>query len=175
MDRHTIAGIAAAAGLGLALLSGGALAQQKTIKSQLVGTWNLLLADDVKADGSHLPLFGPNPMGLAIFTPDGHVAVQIMRVNRPRFASNNRAAGTADENKAAVAGTITYFGTYAVDEGAKTFTTHVEASSYPNWDGLTQKRTITAITDDVLTYTNPAPSTSPGPGDHAELAWKKAK
>jgi Lipocalin-like domain len=80
---------------------------------------------------------------------------------------------TADENKAAVQGMISHFGTYATDEAAKTFTFRIEASSFPNWDATVQKRPITAITDDVLAFNNPTPSTSGYV--RAELAWKKAK
>ena len=184
MQRRSILAIAAVTALGFALLPGGAIAQQnqpaapaqpKTIKSQIVGAWNLLLVDQVKEDGTHVPLYGPNPMGILIFTPDGHYSAQIMRVSRPKFASNNTQTASADETKAVVAGMISHFGTYTVDEAAKTFTVHIEASSFPNWDGTKQTRNITAITDEVLTYNNKTPTRQYGPGDHTELAWKKYK
>jgi Ni,Fe-hydrogenase III large subunit len=60
-----------------------------------------------------------------------------------------------------------------VDETGKTVTFRIEASSFPNWDATSQKRAVTAITDEVLTYNNAAPSTSGYV--RAELAWKKAK
>jgi hypothetical protein len=63
MHRRNILGIAATIALGFALVPGGAIAQQKTIKEQLVGAWTLLLDDGVKADGTHVPLHGPNPIG----------------------------------------------------------------------------------------------------------------
>jgi Lipocalin-like domain len=177
MYRRDIVGIAAAAVLGLALLPGTALAQQqqqqKPMKSLLPGAWTLLLADAVKADGTHVPSFGPNPMGSLIFTPDGHYSLEIMRVGRPVFASKSRLTGTAEENKAAVAGELSHFGTYTVDEAGKTINIHIEASSYPNFDGAKQKRLVTAITEDVLTYTQTTPSA--GGEDHVELVWKKAK
>ena len=184
MQRRNILAISAAAALGLMILPGGAPAQQnpqaqqnqpKTIKSQIVGAWNLLLIDQVKDDGTHVPLYGPNPMGILIFTPDGHYSAQIMRVSRPKFASNSTQTASADETKATIAGMISHFGTYTVDEAAKTFTIHIEAASFPNWDGTRQTRNITAITDEVLTYDNKTPTRQYGPGDHTELAWKKYK
>jgi hypothetical protein len=165
--------LAATAVLALAMLPGAVEAQQKTIKQQLAGTWNLLLVDEVKADGTHVPLYGPNPMGLLIFTPDGHYSLQIMRVGRPRYA-NLRTGGTPDENKAAVTGTISHFGTYSVDESAKAVTLLVEASSFPAWDGTKLTRVVTAITDEVLTYDNPTLVGEPA-SSHGELAWKKVK
>jgi hypothetical protein len=82
-------------------------------------------------------------------------------------------AGTADENKAAVQGMISHFGTYTVDEAGKSVTFRIQASSFPNWDRTVQKRPITAITDEVLTWNTPAPSAAGFV--RSEVAWKKAK
>ena len=172
MYRGNIVGISALV-VGLAMLPGGANAQQKSVKDQLVGAWTLLLADNIKDDGTHVPGYGPNPEGVIIFTPDGHYSLQIIRNGRPAFASKDRMAGTVDENKAAVQGMISHFGTYTVDEAGKTLTFRIEASSFPNWDRTVQKRPITAITDEVLTWNTPAPSAAGFV--RAEVAWKKAK
>jgi hypothetical protein len=172
MQRSNILGIAAMAA-ALAMASGEAGAQQKSIKELIVGTWTLLLDDGIKDDGTQVPGFGPNPEGTLIFTADGHYALEIFRNSRPAFASKDRLSGTADENQAAMQGMITHFGTYAIDEAGKTITFRIAASSFPNWDAIAQKRTITAITDEVLTYDNPTP---PSSGlVRRELAWKKAK
>ena len=172
MHRPNILGVAAIV-IGLAVLPGGAGAQQKSIKDMLIGTWTILLVDNVKDDGDHVPIYGPNPEGILMFAPDGHYSLQIMRYGRPAFASKNPLTGTADENKAAVQGTIAHFGRYTVDEAGKSITFRIEGSSFPNWDATVQKRPVTAVTDDVLTYNLPAP---PVPGfSHAELAWKKVK
>jgi lipocalin-like protein len=172
MHRRNIIGILALV-VGLAMLPGGASAQQKSIKDQIVGTWTLLLDDNIKDDGSHVPGFGPNPNGTVIFTSDGHYSLQIIRSGRPPFASNYRLTGTADENKAVVQGMLSFFGTYAIDEAGKSITFRVEASSFPNLEATVQKRPITAITDEVLTWNAPVPSAAGYV--RAELAWKKAK
>ena len=172
MQRWNILGISALVA-GLAMVPSGAGAQQKSTKDLVVGTWTLLLADYVKDDGTHVPGFGANPDGSLIFTADGHYSLQIIRNGRPAFAAKDRLKGTADENKAAVQGMVSHFGTYRIDEAAKTVAFRIEESSFPNWDATSQTRTITAITDQVLTYNAPAPSTSGYV--RAELAWKKAK
>ena len=171
MHRRGIVGIWAIAAMALAL-SGGAVAQQKSIKDQLVETWTLLLADDVKADGTQMPDFGPNPMGTLIFTPDGHYSLQIMRAGRPAFASNNFMSGTPAENKAATSGVISHFGAYVADDRDKSFTFRVEGSSFPNWEGTRQKRSIAALTDEVLEYTFPTPTNR---AERTETIWKKVK
>jgi hypothetical protein len=172
MNRRNAFVIAAMA-VGLTMLPGGASAQQKSIKDQLAGTWTILLVDNIKDDGTHVPGYGPNPEGTLIFSPDGHYSLQIIRYGRPAFAAKDRMKGTVDENKAAVQGMISHFGTYAVDEAGKTITFRIEASSFPNWDATVQKRPVTAITNEVLTYDTPAPSASGYV--RAELAWKKVK
>jgi hypothetical protein len=176
MDRRNVLEIMATAGLGFVVVGSGALAQPKPIQDQLVGAWTLLLDDGVKSDGTRTPTFGPNPIGSLIFTPNGRYSLQIMRViDRRPFASNNRDTGTADENKAVSQGTIAHFGSYTVDEAGKTINFHIEGSSFPNWENTNQKRRVTAITDEVLTYTNPASSTPAQGFTHAELVWKKVK
>lgn len=188
MQRRRILAASAAAALGLAVLSSSALPQQQqpprqqqaappqqppSIKASLPGAWNLLLVDQVKEDGTHVPLYGPNPEGILIFTADGHYALEIFRVNRPNYPSP-AAGGTPEQNKAVLTGMISHFGTYTVDESSKAVTMHLEGSSYPNWDGTKQTRIVTAITNEVLTYNIPTLPGEPA-GDHGELAWKKLK
>src|SRR5436190_9832344 len=54
MNRHLLS-VCTIAALGLVTLPGAAVAQQKSMKDQMVGTWTLLLNDYVKADGTHVP------------------------------------------------------------------------------------------------------------------------
>jgi hypothetical protein len=67
------------------------------------------------------------------------------QANRSKYAINNRAQGTAEENKATAQGTITYFGTYSVSETDSSISIQVVSSSFPNWIGADQKR-IVALT-----------------------------
>jgi hypothetical protein len=143
-------------------------AAPKSMKEAIVGTWSLLIDDAIKPDGTHTPNFGPNPIGIAMFGADGHFSVTITRAGRPKFASNNRTTGTADENKAVVTGSNAFFGAYTLNEADKTLTLRVEGSTFPNLEGTTQKRTITSLTaGDELTWSNPATK--------GEVAWKSVK
>ena len=121
--------------LGLVLLAGEAAGQQKTLKEQLVGTWTYVSVDVVHSDGSRLPLFGPNPSGLASFDAKGRYLLLTARMDLPKFASNNRNGGTAEENRAVVQGSIAHFGTYTVNEADKTIAFHIQTSTFPNWNG----------------------------------------
>ena len=155
--------------LGVALPSGEAVGQEKTLKEQLVGTWAYVSVDTVRPDGSRVPMFGPNPQGLAVFDSNGRYILMTARSGQPKFASNNRNEGTPEEYKAVVQGLIAHFGRYTVNEADKTITFHIETSTFPNWNGVEQKRPFT-ITGDELKWTTAASS-----GGLAEVVLKRTK
>ena len=132
-----------------------ALAQPaKTMREQLVGTWNLVIAEITAADGKKTLPFGPSPKGQIIFTADGHFSQVHISSGLPKIASNNRLAGTDADNKAIVQGTLSLFGTYSVDEEKKTLTFNIVASTFPNQEGASQTRTIDKLTADEFVNTN---------------------
>lgn len=150
------------------LIAISAAAQQSPTAKQLVGTWKLV-SITLEKDGQKTDMYGSNPQGLTIVDRNGHFARLISRSDVSKFASNNRLAGTPEENKAAVQGSISYFGTYSCNTADKSCTFHVEASSFPNWVGADQKRLFT-LTGDELRETNSAPSTGAG---NAQVVWKR--
>jgi lipocalin-like protein len=135
----------------------------------LVGNWTLVSSDTVSPSGSRTPTLGTNPTGNIVFTSDGRFIWLFLNADLPKFASNNRATGMPEENAAVVRGSISAFGTYSVS--GKDLVFRIEQSTFPNWRGTEQKRTITAITGDELKWTNPAGST----GGVAELVFKRTK
>jgi hypothetical protein len=156
--------------LVIALPSSDAVSQPKPLGEQLVGTWTYVSVDTVRPDGSRVPMFGPDPQGLAIFADNGrYVVLLTTRTGQPTFASNNRMEGTPEENKAVVQGSIAHFGRYTVNDAEKTITFHIEASTFPNWNGVEQKRPFT-LTVDELKWTTAASS-----GGSAEVILKRAK
>ncbi len=153
--------------LGTALIANGAQAQ--TAKA-LVGAWTLVSDENVGADGSRVQVMGPDPQGLLIFDADGRYSLQLLRRGRPKFASNNRMEGNAEENKAAVQGANPHWGTYSVNEADQTIDFKIEHAFFANWEGTEQKRPFT-ITGDQLRYT----ATASTGGGMAELVWRRAK
>ena len=156
---------------GMAALTGTAFAQQKSLKEQVLGAWNLVSIDYVRADGSRSTTFGDHPNGIAFFDNTGHYIISVMRSDRAKYTVNDRTQGTADENRATAQGTITYFGTYTVSEPNRTIDILVVGSSFPNWNGANQKRIFT-VSGDELKLTNPVASTG---GGTTEVVFKRAK
>jgi hypothetical protein len=77
--------------------------------------------------------------------------------------------GTPEEYKAVVQGMNAHFGRYTVNETDKTITFHIETSTFPNWNGIEQKRPFT-LTGDELKWTTAASG-----GGTAEVVLKRAK
>jgi hypothetical protein len=171
MNWPSIISLSAITALGLAQLPGNAVAQTKSLKEQIVGSWTYVSADTVAPDGKKTPTFGPNPSGLTIFGSDGRYVSFVVRADVPKFASNSRTAGTPEENKAAVQGGIATFGRYTINEADHTLTLNIERSSYPNWNGTEQKRPMT-LAGDELTYIVPVAS---GGGGRGEVVLKRVK
>jgi hypothetical protein len=164
--RMVLAGLA-----GLALLAGAASdAGAQTIKQRLVGTWSLISIMNTRPDGSKYEAFGPNTKGILMLDRGGRFSLQLMGDARRKFAANNRLDGSPEENKAAVHGTLAYFGTYSVDGKDHVLVFHVERGSFPNWDGMDQRRSI-ILTGDQLTWKNAGASG----GGSGELVWQRAR
>jgi hypothetical protein len=79
MNRRTTLAMTTTALLCLAvgLSATASLAQQKSLKEQLVGTWTLVSSDQVRSDGSKVQQFGANPKGINVFEGNGHFFLMI--------------------------------------------------------------------------------------------------
>ena len=146
-----------AAALFALVVSAGAAAAQpaKSLKEQVVGTWNFVVAEITTPDGKKSFPFGETPKGILIFTADGHFAQIHVASDVPRIASNNRMTGTPEEYAAIMRRSLSVFGTYTIDEANKTVTYNIVSASFPNWEGEAQTRTIDKLTDDEFVNTNP--------------------
>ncbi len=164
MKRHGTLAIVLAG----CLAASGALAQ-KPLKDEIVGTWKYVSVDLVRPDGTRVPLYGPNPQGLAVFDAAGNYLLMTARNGQARFASSNREQGTPEENKAVVQGSIAHFGTYTLDEAAHSITFHIQTSTFPTWNGTDQKRPV-SISGETLKWVTPS---STGAGV-AEVVLKRA-
>ena len=147
------------------------VAGQGPLKDQLAGTWTLVSWEQSNADGSKLQQFGENPKGLAFFDAAGNYVISVMRSGRANYQIDNFsqiAQISAEEARATALGTITYFGTYAIDETNRIISIRIEASSFPNWNGTDQERFF-ELTQDRLTLTVRLPR-----GGQVDVRWRRA-
>ena len=171
MNRHSIIALPVIAFLALVMASSGAVSQQTSLREQLVGAWTLVSIISTDKQGVKSERRGPNPKGLLIFDASGRYSILTARSDMANFKINNVDQGTPEENKAVLTGMIANIGTWSVDEATNTISTHVEAGSFPNLNGNTQKRVISTLTADELRYVNGASAT----GTIDEAIWRRAK
>ena len=147
----------------VAWVAGTAFAQ--TTKD-IAGFYTIVAVTIVQGDKKIEP-FGPNPRGVMALDANGRYVVSLMRPGLPKFASNNRNTGTADENKVIVTGSFTHFGSYSVEPGYIVF--RLENSTFPNWDGEEQRRALT-VTGDELAY-----SLTSTIGGTSTVVWRRVR
>jgi len=161
-------------------LFSGALVTEAGIKAvsqaapniqKFIGTWRLVTSEFRTSDGRVTYPLGENAVGLLIYDGGGRMAAQLMRLDRPEFASGDMRGGTPDEFKAAADGYVAYFGTYEVDDQKGTVIHHVDASLFPNWIGQDQVRYFEFSTDRLTLKT--LPFLSGGGEITGVLVWKR--
>lgn len=170
MKRSRLATAVAVLWMGAAMEPSALAAATPVSTADLRGTWNLVLVDNVMPDGSRVHLYGDAPQGMLTFDDAGRYSLLIFSGDRPRFASNDKGRGTADEYRTAMQGSNAHYGRYAV-ESPGTLTFRIAHASFPNWEGTEQKRPFT-LAGDRLTYVVPAPTT--GAGAKGEVVWVRA-
>jgi hypothetical protein len=153
----------------LAFPSSG-VAQGKSLKDQLVGTWIYVSSTGKREDGSAVQR--PGLQGAVTYTADGRFHFITVRADAPKYASGDPARPSPEEAMAIASGVVAYTGTYTVDESTKTVHANIETSSFPNLVGApNQRRIVTSITDEELKFTNPR---TPA-GITLELVFRRAK
>ncbi len=128
---------------------------QVATTNPLVGSWNLIAADKLLPDGTRVADYGAQPHGMAIFTADGHMMIEIFRDVRTKFAGNDRAKGTFEEYKDVSLSSSCSFGTYSVDAATSKVTMKIDRSTFPNNDDTTQVR-VYELKGDILSWKVPA-------------------
>jgi hypothetical protein len=146
----------------MALLVGGAApARSPHDLTSLTGTWEMVSAYEIHADGTRSTNYGEHPLGLLTVDTARRYNMQIFKVGRPAFASGDKARGTSEEYRQAVVGSSTHFGTVTIDQARHKLVFDVTAASFPNWEGKRQVRDY-MFKDGLLSYAVPAGASSSG-------------
>ena len=68
---------------------------------KFVGTWELTAYEERLDDGTVIYPLGKDATGRLMYDDDGHFAAQLMKLDRPSFASGGVYGGTTEETEAA--------------------------------------------------------------------------
>lgn len=155
----------------IAVLIGASTSTKAESPNQVLGTWRMMTAQ-IDPDGKNLPAYGDKPHGLLVFTEDMHFIEVLTDATIPKFASDARGQGTTEENRAAMAGSIGFFGTYTVDKDGVFSGNRVEASTFPNWIGQvrTRKELRLVVDGDRMTENFQRPD-----GTRIRIIWQRVK
>ncbi len=160
--------LSAFAALGLALLPGSIVAQQGTLKQQLVGTWTIVSFGFTLGDGIKRQI--ANPKGILIFDAGGWYAHVTMRADRPKFKSASQP--TTEEQ---VASTANFFaanaGTWSISEAEKILTQRFDILPL-NVGSQSDVKSSVSLVGDELTLTG---VTFGGTGARLETVYRRAR
>jgi hypothetical protein len=170
MNRRCALGVGAITLATISAFPNSGVAEGRSLKDQLVGTWTYVSSTGKREDGSAVQR--PSLQGALTYNADGRFHFITTRTDAPKYASSDPARPSPDEAMATASGSIAYTGTYTVDEATKTVHANIETSTFPNIVGApNQRRIVTSITADELKFTNPR---TPA-GVTLEFVWKRAK
>lgn len=153
----------------LALSSWNIAMAAESPSASLAGTWNLVSADVIHADGSRGHDYGASPTGLLMIDTQGHYSLQIYSMERPHFAAADKNKGTPAEYQAAVLGASNHFGMLMVDAKLGVLTFDIGSSSYPNQENTEQKRPYQLMGDELSYRVAARPN-----GDVPVSVWRRA-
>jgi hypothetical protein len=147
MRTLAVIGLSATLATGAALSSGSAVAQQKSLKEQLVGAWTLVSQELTAPDGTKRQPLGANPQGLYILDASGRFSEVAGRRDRPKYKTPGQP--TTEERSAAAQDFRADFGTWSVNEADKTLTEHWEGALGPNAEGMDFKNSVSLAGDEL--------------------------
>jgi len=165
--KRSIFAFSAITALGLVLLPSSIVAQQGTLRQQLVGTWTLVSEETTAQNGTKEQPYGPNPRGILILDASGRYATVRARPDRPKFKSSSQP--TTEELVAARAFGA-HFGTWSVSDADKTLTLHLESALRPNNEGTDVKNSVSLVGDELKVS-----GVIPATGVRFEVAYRRAR
>lgn len=123
-----------------------------SLQDRFVGGWRLVSLEEPGSGGK---VHKANCTGLLVYTPDGHMSVQVMYRN----------AQDGGDTKYAEGGYEASFGRYEIDD-AHTFTFHVEGALVRTLVGKDLKRVYELSGNQLMVK-------SPDPNEHWRVAWER--
>jgi hypothetical protein len=129
--------------------------EQGRAQDRFTGAWRLAWLEEPDADGK---VHRADCTGMLVYTADRHMAVQVM-------FRNPQTGGQGGPVQYAQGGYEASFGTYTIDEGAHTFTFHVEGAMVRSLIGKDLQRAYELSGKQLIVK-------SANPNEHWRVAWE---
>jgi hypothetical protein len=157
----------------LTMLTSGSEAPS-TGAARFIGLWKLVRIEVHQPDGKITPDpdLGPHALGYIYYDSTGHMGVQLMNPDRPKWKSDDQP--TSDEAMTTVAGFEAYSGTYDVHPAEGFVVHHTQLSLDPNKVGKDRKRKF-ELNGDQLRLTPPPFKTVSGVTVEETLIWERVR
>jgi len=142
--------------------------------NRLVGLWKLVRIE-VRQPGGGIttdPDFGPRAVGYIFYDSTGHMGVQLMNPDRPKWKYDDQP--TPEETRTSAAGFEAYSGTYEVHAGDGVVIHHLELSFIPNVVGQEWRRRF-QVSGDQLRLTPPPFKSFSGEVLDETLIWERVR
>jgi hypothetical protein len=141
MNRRSLISLSAIAALGLAVLPGSAVSQQKPLKDAIVGSWSITSVFDQYENGKK-----NNPWGAVksqfVFDGAGRYTQIIIGEAQPAMKTANPRKPDAP--------VVAQYGSYTVNESNKTIAMKTDGAAYSPRAGTQGTYTVVAINGDTM-------------------------
>lgn len=142
--------------------------------ANIVGLWKLVRIE-VRQPGGRItsdPDFGPHAMGYIYYDATGHMGVQLMNPDRPKWKAEDQLA--PEETRTAAAGFEAYSGTYELRASEGVVIHRLELSFIPNVVGQEWKRKF-ELKGNQLRLTPPPFKSFSGEMLDETLVWERVR
>jgi hypothetical protein len=149
MNRRSILGLSAIAALGLALSTGTAATQERSLKETILGTWSVTSIYDLYEATQKRNPWGDGMKGTFTFDSNGRFTQIFIGEKQPSMKS--------EDPRRADALALAFIGTYTVDEGNRVIWVRNERATNSIRDSAEQKWKIVATSSDAMTLVGATP------------------
>ena len=130
------------------VMSGTAWAQPKSLKDQVLGSWNVVsISEDYGGGKVNQYPFGQNLKGAYDFDPNGRVMFMAIGDDLP--------PDPARKPQVSARMAVAWFGTYTVNDAANTVTFTAERATIPAFDGHPRTASVTVNGDQMIVKSSP--------------------
>ena len=140
-------------------------------QAQFVGTWKLVSTEETLKDGSSRAYqdVGAHGTGYLIYTPDGHMCVQLTGADRPKWS----VPPTTTQKMAAMDTFSAYCGRFEVDEVNHVMWHYPELALDPNFVGIKGRRPYRFEGNRLIFSGKQAPEEDDQTVDRWTIVWER--